>query len=101
MTRNDDKTLAVVGSVAWIGLAIPGVFFGFIGFIGMGFGGGGFNEQALGWFLVLFPVLAIGSVLACWLLRGFDRPRAAQVAILIPAIPAMIEVALMAHIMMR
>lgn len=99
MARNDDKTLAIIGTVAWVGLAIPGVFFSFVGFIGMGFSGGGFNDLALGWFLILFPVLAVGSVLACWLLRGAGHPQAARIAMLIPAIPAIVEVALMFHIM--
>lgn len=101
MVQNNDKTLAVAGTVAWIGLAIPGIFFSFIGFIGMGFSGGGANELMLGWFLILFPVLAISSVLVCWLLRGFDQPRAARIAILIPVIPAIVEVTLMFRILMR
>lgn len=101
MARDDDKTLAVVGTLAWIGLAIPGTFFALVGFIGMGFSSGRIGDLALGWFLILFPILAIGSVVACWLLRGLDRPQAARIAILLPAIPAIVEVVLMADMTMR
>lgn len=101
MGRSGDKTLAVIGTVAWIGLAIPGLFFAFVGFIGIGFSGGGLRELALGAFLMLFPVLAIGSVLACWVLRGLGRFCAARIAILLPVLPAIVEVALMVDIGMR
>lgn len=101
MARNDGRALAVIGSVAWIGLAVPGLFFAFVGFIGIGLGGTGARELALGCFLMLFPVLAVGSVLACWILRSLGRFQAARVAILIPALPALVEVALMIDIGLR
>lgn len=101
MPRNHDKALAVIGSIAWIGLAIPGLFFAFVGFIGIGFSGGGARDIALGCFLMLFPVLAVGSVLACWLLRGLGRFQAARIAILVPALPALVEIALAIDIGMR
>ena len=99
MGRKHDRILAVVGSIAWIGLAIPGLFFSAVGFIGIGFSNGGSDAVTTGWFLILFPVLAVGSVVACWVLRGLDRHRAAQIAIVIPAIPAVVEVALIVRMM--
>ncbi|PWC86480.1 hypothetical protein TSH100_11880 [Azospirillum sp. TSH100] len=99
MDQTQDRIPVVIASIAWIGLAIPGLFFAMVGFLGIGFSNGGADAVMLGGFLILFPVLAVGSVIACWLLRAAGRHQAARIAIVIPAFPALVEIALMIKMM--
>lgn len=99
MDRTQDRIPIVIASLLWIGLAIPGLFFAMVGFIGIGFSNGDAEAVMTGGFLMLFPVLAVGSVAACWLLRGVNRHQAARIAIVIPVVPSIAEIALMIRMM--